>query len=123
MKTVVSSNIKGYMMKHRILKILIIGLISINAACVLALDLQQVKSEGLVGEQLNGYLGTVDSSASAEVKALVKDVNAKRKSKYESIAAQNSTSLETVELLAGKKAIEKTKSGNYIQTATGWKKK
>ncbi len=110
-------------MKHRILKVLLIGLIAINAACVFALDLQQVKSDGLVGEQLNGYLGTVDSGASADVKALVKDVNAKRKSKYESIAAQNSTSLETVELLAGKKAIEKTKPGNYIQTAAGWKKK
>ena len=110
-------------MKHKILKTLLIGLMAINAACVYALDLQQIKSEGLVGEQLNGYLGTVDSSANAEVKALVNDVNAKRKSKYESIAAENSTSLETVELLAGKKAIEKTKSGNYIQTAAGWKKK
>lgn len=110
-------------MKHKILKVFLIGLITMNAACVFALDLQQIKSDGLVGEQLNGYLGAVDSGASAEVKALIKDVNAKRKSKYESIAAQNSTSLETVELLAGKKAIEKTKSGNYIQTAAGWKKK
>lgn len=89
----------------------------------MAADLQQVKSDGVVGEQLNGYLGVVSANASSDVRALVADVNAKRKAKYESIAAQNSTSLETVELLAGKKAIEKTSSGNYIQTATGWKKK
>lgn len=110
-------------MKSRILKILFIGLIVLNAACVFAVDLQQVKSKGLVGEQLNGYLGVVSTDANAEVRDLVIDINAKRKSKYQSIAEKNSTSLETVELLAGKKAIEKTQSGNFIQTATGWKKK
>ena len=108
-------------MKNIVFKILFLGLISLSVAC--AADLQQLKSQGVVGEQLNGYLGTVDSGASADAKALVNEINAKRKSKYESIAAQNSTSLETVELLAGKKAIEKTQSGNYIQTAAGWKKK
>ncbi|MDW3095328.1 MAG: YdbL family protein [Gammaproteobacteria bacterium] len=110
-------------MKNKILKILFIGLIALNAACVFAVDLQQVKSEGLIGEQLNGYLGVVSADADAEVRGLVVDVNAKRKAKYQSIAAKNSTSLETVELLAGKKAIEKTQAGNYIQTAAGWKKK
>ena len=94
-----------------------------NTACVFAADLQQAKSEGLVGEQLNGYLGVVSAEASSDVRTLVSDINAKRKAKYESIASQNSTSLETVELLAGKKAIEKTRAGNYVQTATGWKKK
>ena len=88
-----------------------------------AAELQGAKADGMVGEQLNGYLGVVNSAASDDVRALVKDVNAKRKEKYQSIAKQNGTSLETVELLAGKKAIEKTQAGNYIQTATGWKKK
>ena len=86
-------------------------------------ELQGAKADGMVGEQLNGYLGVVNSAANDDVRALVKDVNAKRKEKYQSIAKQNGTSLETVELLAGKKAIEKTQAGNYIQTATGWKKK
>lgn len=110
-------------MKNKLFKILFLGLIVLNAACVFAVDLQQVKSEGLIGEQLNGYLGVVSSDADADVRGLVVDVNAKRKAKYQSIAEKNSTSLETVELLAGKKAIEKTQAGNYIQTATGWKKK
>ena len=100
-----------------------IFLLMLNTACVFAADLQQAKSEGLVGEQLNGYLGVVSAEASSDVRILVSDINAKRKAKYESIASQNSTSLETVELLAGKKAIEKTRAGNYVQTATGWKKK
>ncbi len=104
-------------------KILFAGMLLISASCVYAVDLQQAKATGLVGEQLNGYLGIVDAGAGNDVRAMVEDVNSKRKTKYKSIASQNSTSLETVEILAGKKAIEKTKAGHYIQTATGWKKK
>lgn len=95
----------------------------IVSASVFALDLQGAKARGLVGEQLNGYLGVVSSSASGGVNALVVEINKKRKQKYQSIAKKNGTSLDTVELLAGKKAIEKTSPGNYIQTATGWRKK
>lgn len=46
----------------------------------------------------------MDGNASAEVRALMNDVNAKRKSKYQDIA-----SLKTVELITGQKAIEKLK--------------
>ena len=110
-------------MMNKILKVLFISLLALNVACVFAADLQQVKSEGLVGEQLNGYLGVVSSEVNAEVRTLIAEVNAKRKAHYGSIAAKNSTSLETIELLAGKKAIEKTETGNYIQNATGRNKK
>ena len=105
-----------------LLKLILVVLL-LSPAAALAADLQQVKNNGLVGEQLNGYLGLVSADATAEVRALVADVNARRKAKYEAIAAQNSTRLETVELLAGKKAIEKTRPGNYVQSASGWKKK
>ena len=110
-------------MKLNMSRLLLMVFLLATTVSVYAVDLQSAKSSGLVGEQLNGYLGIVDASAGSDVRALVKDVNAKRKAKYTAIASQNSTSLETVELLAGKKAVEKTQSGNYIQTATGWKKK
>ena len=109
--------------KMKISKLLLMVILLTVATIAQAVDLQSAKSGGLVGEQLNGYLGVVDASAGSDVRTLVKDINAKRKAKYEAIASQNSTSLETVELLAGKKAVEKTQAGNYIQTATGWKKK
>ena len=102
---------------------LLLILALLGPASALAADLQQAKNDGLVGEQLNGYLGLIGANAPAEVRALIADVNAKRKAKYQSIATQNSASLETVELLAGKKAIEKTRPGHYIQSAAGWKKK
>jgi len=87
-----------------------------------SIDLQTAKSQGLVGETPSGYLEAVKQAA-PEVKALIDNVNSKRKAKYKEIAARNKTSLKAVEELAGKKAIEKSKSGNYIKQGGSWKKK
>lgn len=87
-----------------------------------ALDLQEAKAQGLVGEQINGYLGAIRPSA--EVNALVAEVNGKRKSAYQEIAARNGTSVTAVEKLAAKKAIEMTPPGQYVQDASGqWRKR
>ena len=105
------------------LRILIGALLMAGAVSVFAMDLDQAKQQGLVGEQMNGYLGIV-SGASAEVKALVSDINDKRKQNYQSIAKKNSLDLGTVEKLAGQKAIERTAPGNFVQSSSGsWVKK
>ena len=89
-----------------------------------ALTLGEAKAQGLVGETRTGYLGIVSGKKSREVQALMKDVNQKRKQKYQGIAKRNGTSLQTVEDLAGKTAIKKTRSGHYIQLPSGkWTKK
>ena len=83
-----------------------------------ALGLQEAKSQGLVGEQDNGYLGAVKGGGS-DVKALIDDINAKRKQTYQDIAKRNNTSLDAVEALAGKTAIEKTPSGQFVRLPSG----
>lgn len=89
-----------------------------------AISLQGAKSQGLVGEQPNGYLGLVKANASAEVKVLINDINAKRKKEYQAIAQRNKTALNVVEALAGKKAIERTPSGQYVKLPSGqWVRK
>jgi uncharacterized protein YdbL (DUF1318 family) len=87
-----------------------------------AIDLQTAKSQGLVGETPSGYLEAV-KPASAETKALIDSVNAKRKQKYQDIATRNKTSLQAVEQLAGKKAIEKSAPGSYVKLGGNWKQK
>ena len=90
----------------------------------MALTLDEAKTSGLVGEQSDGYLGSVAANATADVKAVLADINAKRKAKYEQIANENNTELATVEALAGKKLIEKTTPGNYVKVDGGpWMKK
>lgn len=87
-----------------------------------AINLQDAKAQGLVGEQPNGYLGLVKASPAAE--ALMKDINTKRKKAYQAIAQRNKTKLNVVETLAGKKAINRTPRGQYIKNAAGkWVKK
>ena len=88
------------------------------------LTLEEAKSQGVVGEQPDGYLGVVQPGASAEVQALVNDVNQKRRQMYEDIARRNATKLAAVEMLAGKTAIDNTKPGNFVQGPSGqWVKK
>ena len=89
-----------------------------------ALTLDEAKSRGLLGEMSNGYLGIVSASASPEAKALMKDINRKRRQKYQEISRKNGTKLEAVETLAGKTVLKKTKPGHYIKTPSGkWIKK
>jgi uncharacterized protein YdbL (DUF1318 family) len=86
-----------------------------------AIELDTAKETGLVGEQQNGYLGAVVQSS--EVMELINDINAKRKAKYQELATKNGITLEQVEILAAKKAYEKTKSGHYLQLNGQWVKK
>lgn len=87
-----------------------------------ALDLQTAKAQGYVGEQANGYLGIVKNASG--VQALTNDINSRRRAHYEKIAQRNKTSLQVVETLAGKKAIDKTPHGQYVRDPSGnWVRK
>jgi uncharacterized protein len=88
-----------------------------------AMDLNQAKSAGLVGETLEGYVGLVNPSAPPEVTAMVNDVNARRRAEYQRIAQQNGIALAEVEALAAKKAIEKTRSGGWVRLNGEWRQK
>lgn len=105
----------------KLLKMLFILPLMMLAFSAAAIELDQAKEQGLVGEQTDGYLGIVKSAEG--VPDLVKEINAKRKSKYEQLARQNNIKLEQVEALAGKKAIEKTQAGHYVFVNGDWVKK
>lgn len=100
-------------------------LFSLMATSVaIASPLTQPKADGLIGEQVNGYIGFVTANVPADVRALVEETNAKRKAGYQRIAEKQGTSLSDVELVGGNTAIEKTLPGNYIRDANGvWRKK
>ena len=83
----------------------------------------QPKADGMIGEQANGYLGLVRQDAPPNIKALVNDVNAKRKSRYQDIARNQGVSLFEVEKVGGTTAIERTSRGNYVKDGSGaWRK-
>jgi uncharacterized protein YdbL (DUF1318 family) len=83
--------------------------------------LAAAKTAGLVGEQPNGYLGVVQPGAQAE--QITELINQARRAEYQRLARDNGLQLGDVETLAGKKAIEKTPAGQYIQLNGRWLKK
>lgn len=97
----------------------------VSALCmsfsVWAISLDDAKNQGLVGEDSSGYLGLVVQNA--EAKAVVDDINAKRKAQYLKLAKKNNLSLSQVEALAAAKTIEKTQSGHYVEKNGRWVKK
>ena len=87
------------------------------------MGLDEAKQSGLIGEQINGYLGTVSDSANPTVKELVADINKKRKAKYSEIAQSQNAPLEQVEKQSGEMLIKRTQQGHYINIGAGWQKK
>ena len=110
--------------KHILRNLLFSGALALASVGAMAdLTLREAKDQGYIGELDNGYVKAV-GSPSAEVAALVAETNQKRKVKYRQIAQSNEISLANVEILAGKKSLEKTVKGNYIKVgSTAWRKK
>ncbi len=105
------------------ISIMTIVLYAIGTTSAFALDLAGAKNSGVVGEQPDGYLGSVASAPSAEIQALIKDINSKRKAVYEKISTRNKQSISVVEKLAASKAASKAKVGHYLKQNGKWVKK
>jgi uncharacterized protein YdbL (DUF1318 family) len=69
------------------------------------MDLQSARKSGAVVEQSTGYIKA--AKPSAEVDALVADVNAKRKAEYERIAKEKGTSVDAVAAVAAQELLKK----------------
>jgi len=84
-----------------------------------ALDLDAAKRQGLVGERIDGYVGSVAPNPTAEVSSLVADVNARRKAAYAQIAAKNGSPVEAVAAIAGQKLVDRAAPGDWIDAGNG----
>ena len=99
-------------------------LLSLFLQTAWAIDIGSAKAEGLVGESNSGYLAAVKTPASAEVNALIAEVNAKRKAEFEATAEKTGATVEQVAYRFYELAVQKTAAGHYYQDAAGaWKKK
>jgi uncharacterized protein len=83
---------------------------------------QSARSEGLVGEKPDGYLGFV-TPPSAAIKALVDDINIKRKAVYTEQALANGSTVEEFAFRNGCRLVkEKTVAGEkYMAPDRTWK--
>ncbi len=63
---------------------------------------------------------TVPSGQAADIAA---QINAARRAEYQKVANSSGASLADVEAMAGKKAMERTPAGQYVQVGGKWVKK
>lgn len=92
------------------------------AGSAFALDLAQARAQGIVGEKLDGYIGSV--TGSAEANAVVNDVNNRRREEYAKISKQNGQPVSVVGKVAAETIINGLPSGSMYQGADGsWKRK
>jgi hypothetical protein len=102
----------------------VVGLLvcCLSAIPAFGISVEEAKTQGLVGEKPNGYLGVVNPAV-PEAQALTNEVNEKRRQAYQDIARRNKTQLDAVEALAGEKAIQNTKPGYFVEGPGGWTRK
>jgi len=80
---------------------------------------QSARASGLVGEKADGYLGFV-TSPSPSIKALVEDINIKRKAAYSKEAMANTATVEEMAFRNGCRLIsEVTGAGEKYQAPNG----
>ena len=96
----------------------------LTSATVWAIDIHSAKDQGLVGEARSGYLAAVETPASADVQALIADVNAKRRAQFERAASRTNTTLAQVSNRFYELAVQRTARGHFYQDAQGrWVRK
>ena len=88
-----------------------------------AIDIHSAKSQGLVGEANTGYLAA-RGTPNEEVKALVAEVNQKRRAEFQDAAKKTGATVQQVQRRFYELAVQRTQSGNYYQNESGaWQKK
>jgi len=76
------------------------------------------RAAGQVGEQPDGYLGVV-GGGSAELRALVSNINIQRKAAYTQKAAASGATVEQLAFTSGCNLIAQTAAGEKYQTPGG----
>lgn len=107
------------MKKYLILWVLTLSLLTPS---VWALTLDEARTQGRVGETLNGYLVALKNDA--ETQKLVLDINHARRASYQQLADSNHLPVDDVAKMAGQKLVERARPGEYVQGINGkWMRK
>ena len=96
----------------------------VAAAPASADRLDEAKDAGYLGEQVDGYLGLVRPDAPDWARAVMEEINRKRRERFAEIAARTGATVEQVAAIAGQKAVAREPAGRYVRDASGtWKRK
>ncbi|EAW1720444.1 DUF1318 domain-containing protein [Salmonella enterica subsp. indica] len=102
------------MKKYLMLWVLTLSLLTPS---VWALTLDEARTQGRIGETLNGYLVALKNDA--DTQKLVLDINRARRASYQQLADSNHLPVDEVAKMAGQKLVERARPGEYVQGING----
>lgn len=111
-------------MRKLVLAAIIAGVLAVHVAQPVqaqTLDIDKAKAAGSIGEMEDGLLGVVNPSS--EMDNLVASVNKQRMEQYKQIAGQQGTSVQSVQMIAGQKLIQRLEPGHFYKKAGKWLKR
>ena len=100
------------------------GFVVLAARPAFAINLDQARDTGVIGERPDGLVGTVVTPVTPEIKPLVDSINRERLAAYRELAAKDNTPLEAVQKVAGEKQIAKARAQHwyYMEPSGSWHK-
>lgn len=97
-------------------------MLSLLTPSVWALTLEEARTQGRVGETLNGYLVALKNDAETQKQVL--EINLARRASYQQLADSNHLPVDEVAKMAGQKLVERARPGEYVQGINGkWMRK
>jgi uncharacterized protein len=81
--------------------------------------LDDAKAAGLIGERPDGYVAAVQPNPSPDIAALVSEINAKRRTAYEDIAAKENVPIDQVGAVTAEKIKTQAPAGQYFLATDG----
>jgi uncharacterized protein YdbL (DUF1318 family) len=109
---------------RRLLVILAVALLLPAAALAQGRPLDAPRAAGQVGERFDGFAVVRDASAPADVRALVDQANAERRTLYQQRASGNGTTQDAVGKIYAQEILKNAPAGTWFQQESGqWVKK
>ena len=84
-----------------------------------AQSLDELRAQGVVGERFDGFAVVRDAGAAASIKAMVNDINAKRRAIYDERAKAQGVASEQVGRVYAEQILQKAPAGTWILSADG----
>ncbi len=88
-------------------------------------DIDQAKSQCIIGERIDGYLGIIDDGAVDDaLRRNVREINQRRNAAYADLAAKNGVTLAVAAATTAERLINGAPSGHCVQNERGeWVRK
>jgi uncharacterized protein len=110
--------------QHAAAWLLALVLLAAAAGPASAQSLDELRSQGAVGERYDGYAVVRASGASSQVQSFVANVNAQRRAIYQQRAKQQNVPADQVGRVYAKQLFERAPAGTWFLDANGkWVRK